>query len=240
MALDGSTPADVRQLALNQLLTTGEYEAVILVDSDDILLPDRVSTAHKAMYHSDVNGCALHLTDKDGKNLDIIFGTDSTETAVSQLPYSNVFGMSNTAYRTSILRQCLPIPSECVLADWFLALRAWANGAQFSFDPVPRMAYRQHGNNIARYLPPFSVDQLIKASQLVLDHFHLILTHIPELSGEKKDIIESRYAQLTRFNQAIRDEQIRDRYLQAVNQLQTNFVWWSFVAHPALEEIWNS
>ena len=59
---------------------------------------------------------------------------------------NNVMGLSNTAYRSDLLRRCLPIPTEAELMDWLLAVRSLALGARLQFDPEPRMWYRQYSN----------------------------------------------------------------------------------------------
>ena len=72
-------------------------------------------------------------------------------------PRNNVFGLSNSAFRSDLLRRCLPIPADAVLVDWFLATRAWLMGARMAFDPEVEMDYRQYGGNMARVGPPFDL-----------------------------------------------------------------------------------
>src|SRR6185437_13374853 len=50
----GSSKAEVRSAVLEEL--TAAYPAVILVDSDDVLLPGRVQAARQALAESDVTG----------------------------------------------------------------------------------------------------------------------------------------------------------------------------------------
>lgn len=51
------TPASLRHRAFEEIIQA--YDVVIFVDSDDILLPERVVAAKEALKSYDVYGCAL-------------------------------------------------------------------------------------------------------------------------------------------------------------------------------------
>lgn len=238
-AAAGMTPAQVRQAAFIQIVS--QYAAVVFVDSDDVLAVSRVAAAREALRISEVNGCSLQLVDEAGSDLGAVFRPASLDTAVANLPRTNVFGLSNTAYRTDILRQCLPIPKECVLVDWYLATRAWALGAQFSFDFDTHMAYRQHPNNIALVMPPFSAQWILLATNRVLAHARLTLNCIPELSQARRLALMTTVNEVDLFYKAVaEDDSLLQRYVQALNHLELEIVWWACVAHPKLEWLWKN
>ena len=95
------------------------------------------------------------------------------------LPRTNAFGLSNTAYRSDVLRACLPIPAAAALVDWYLITMAWLQGARLAFDPTPRMDYRQHGANMARIRSPFTAERVRADTALVREHFRLVLDGLP-------------------------------------------------------------
>jgi hypothetical protein len=238
LADSGSTPAQVRQQVINQIVC--DYEAVIFVDSDDLLLPTRVAAARCALEHYDVNGCALELIDVDGNDLNIVFGPSDMYMAVSNLPRTNVFGLSNTAYCMEVLKSCLPIPVECVLVDWFLATVAWGMGATFNFDFVPHMRYRQHGKNIAGFLPPFSSQRILKATEMVLIHYDCVLSRSADLLVDRYNEIKEAGERARCFFEAVQNHLVLTQYINALNELEHEAVWWAFVAHPELEWIWKN
>ena len=137
-----STPATIRNLALRRMTASGCD--VVLVDSDDILLPSRVAAAREALRTSDLAACALEIVDGRGEPLGAEFNLDPASTPSHVLPRNNIFGFSNSAYRCELLDRALPIPSEAVLVDWYIATRAWLFGAELSFDRTVRMKYRQY------------------------------------------------------------------------------------------------
>ena len=235
----GDTPAQIRERAIIEIVKS--YDAVIFVDSDDVLMPTRVTAAKRAINKFDVYGCSLDIIDEEGKATGINFGFNELVNIDEFIYYGNIFGMSNTAYRTEILKQCLPIPPECFIFDWYLALSAWAINAEFIYDPEVHMKYRQYGENSTKILPPFTNNQIVLATQQVINHFQLVLENIVALQGEQKKKIEERLEQTTYFLDAIlADSDTLNRYVELINQRPMEKYWWAYVAQPELEEIWKS
>ncbi len=171
VAEPGWSPAQVRQQAWEQLCP--RFDAVVLVDADDVLHPDRVRTAVHALDQADVYGCALELVDEAGADINLKFERPHADpdTDWSQsLALYNVFGLSNTAYRTRVLAAALPLPADVVAVDWYLVTRACWAGATLVFDDVPQMDYRQHGDNLGRVVPPFDAHYLAQATGAAQRH----------------------------------------------------------------------
>ena len=170
----GETPAQVRHRALGQISEV--CDGVVLVDSDDILHPSRVAAARVALRTSELTGCALRLVDQNGDDLGLTMQLPPRTGPEDVLPRNNVFGFSNSAFRSDLLRRCLPIPADTVLVDWLLATRAWLFGARLTFDSAVRMDYRQHGANMARTLSPYSAEQVVQDTDRVRHHFRILCT----------------------------------------------------------------
>ncbi len=239
VAPSGATGAQIRQQALARIAET--CDRVVLVDSDDVLHPSRVAAARADLEVSELAGCALCLIDQQGKDLGMTFDLPPQLGPEDVFPRNNVFGFSNSAFRSDLLQRCLPIPADAVLVDWFLATWAWLMGARTAFDHVPRMDYRQHSTNTARVRFPFSRDQVISDTALVRRHFQLLLAE------SRRECVAERYIALRRvtaeveeFYQHIvlRPAQL-DGYVQALNALRPPLLWWCCVAYPALGNMWN-
>ena len=238
-APSGFTPAQIRQRGLERIVET--CAGVVLVDSDDVLQPSRVSAARAQLQTGELAGCALHLVDQEGNDLGLTFDLPEALESSGVLPRNNVFGFSNSAFRSDLLKRCLPIPPGAVLIDWYLATRAWLLGAKLVFDRVPRMNYRQHSSNMARVRFPFSRDQVVSETALVRSHFALVQS---ELSP---DFLPDRYAQLRQvaqdveeFYQCVVSDRVQlERYVVELNALRPAPLWWSCVANPALGHMWN-
>lgn len=234
-----ATPAQVRSAALAELLT--EHDAVVFVDSDDVLLPSRVEAARAALRSADVSGCALAVMDTAGRDLAVTFGALDGDDAADLLPRYNVFGLSNTAYRADTLRRCLPTPDDCLLYDWLLATRAWSAGATLAFDETPRMRYRQYAANTAPMLPPFTGPQVLAASSRVLDHYDIMLHDGWRFPPAHQRRLDAERQRVKRFDAAMRSApDTLQTYVEQLNQLPPLRVWWWQVAHPQLEHLWTN
>jgi hypothetical protein len=235
----GATPAQIRQQALSQIVDA--CSAVVLVDSDDLLHPSRVAAARAALLESELAGCALCLIDQRGKSLDLTFDLPRHLEPGDVFPHNNVFGFSNSAFRSDLLRRCLSIPAEAVLVDWFLATRAWLLGAKLFFDHVPRMNYRQHPANTARIRFPFDRDQIISDTALVRRHFQLLLTApSTDYLAERYEALRKRTTEVEEFHRnVVLNPTKLDGYLEALNALHPAPLWWTCVAYPALRQMWS-
>jgi len=168
----GATPAEVRNVLLYAACA---HDLLVLVDSDDVLLPERTAAARRTLQSADVAGCAMELVDVAGRPLGHTFGSQYDVVDDALILETNLFGMGNSAWHSRAMLPCLPIPPACKAADWFLATRARLQGRTFRFDPVPRMRYRQHPNNLAGVVPPFSPERLLRGADLAREHFDLVL-----------------------------------------------------------------
>jgi hypothetical protein len=235
----GDTPADVRERALEKLIAC--YDAIVFVDADDLLHPTRVEAAREALATSDLCGCALHLADEAGTHLGIPFGAPPHGADLAGLlPRYNVFGLSNSAYRSATLARCLPLPSACVLIDWLLASRAAASGAVLGFDDVPRMVYRRHDHNCAPVLPPFTPRQVLTAASLLVQHYACLLDSDWHWRKGYRQPFERARLRARLFHDAMQSSSDRlHRYVKALNDLPPQYVWWWAVGHPALEDLWT-
>ncbi|MCI0627126.1 MAG: hypothetical protein L0387_36685 [Acidobacteria bacterium] len=237
---DGDNGITVRLRAMEQMVS--KYDGVVFADSDDVLLPTRLAAARQSLENYDVTGCALTVIDEGGKPLGPIFGPSSPDVDwANLLPRYNVFGLSNSAYRTQMLARCLPFTRDCALTDWFLATRAWVLGARLGFDPEPQMHYRQYATNTARVVPPFRPDDVLTATRRVLVHYELVLQVVDRLDTLYRIGLEMAQAKVMEFHQVIRRSwKALQRYTQELNRLPPRFVWWWAVAHPELEKLWKN
>jgi hypothetical protein len=236
----GETPAALRNRALGSLL--GFCDAVVLVDSDDRLLPDRVEAARRSLAASDLTGCALRLIDGAGRLLGREFTAGALEPA-RVLPRWNLYGFSNSAIRTALLGRCLPVPPATVLMDWMVATRAWLLGAALDFDPVPRMEYRQHGANTARVGGRATPSQVASDAALVAAHFRLLLAEpdpgwLPGRLAAVRAVAEDVERFLARV---VRQRTVLAHYVERLEAAPpAPTLWWNTVAWPPLAPLWSA
>ena len=238
-AESGDTPATVRQRVLAEIVSS--CDGIVLVDSDDMLYPGRVAAARKGLSGYELVGCALRLVDQGGNVLGHYLRPPAHFTPDLILPRYNMFGLSNTAWRSGVLRGCLPIPPDIEIVDWFLATRAWLRGAAIFFDSAAGMDYRQHPSNMTRVQAPFSREQVIGDTKRVLYHFRRILETPLEgaIETRRKKIMKvvEDVEQFERF--VIQDKKKLGRYVEDLNAMDLPLLWWYSVAHPSLKQAWS-
>lgn len=220
-----------------------EYEAIILVDSDDVLLADRVRRAKQALQYADVSGCALQLVDQTGLDLNLTFNYEGAGIWEHDLSRLNVFGFSNSAFRSPVLEQCLPLPGNVVLVDWLVISLVLAHGGRLTFDRDPLMQYRQHPQNTAQVRTPFTPEQVTRAARLVLNHYQFLHETLSKDAGDSRTTFHQnvlrRQLDVQQFVAAIQDRSTLHHYTDSVNLLQSVYCWWEMIAHPSLESLWR-
>lgn len=239
-SMPGDTPASVRQRGLETVVES--VRLLVMVDADDILCPTRVQAARMALESTDVYACALRLVDSVGHDLGQTMSLPGALSAEDVLPSGNIFGLSNTAYRSDTLSRCLPIPSAAFAPDWYLATKAWLNGARMGFDPVPRMHYRRDGRNMAVVGPPYAAEQICNDTKKVLEHFRLILS---EATGAQCSTrLEKLHLALLEtecfFQSVVLSPPLLKDYVNRLNDITGAPTWWGHVAAPALREMWSA
>ena len=231
------TPLSLRNRAMEMM--TVQYEFIIFADCDDILESTRITSALIGLKNADIHGCALGLVNDKGEDLKVYFGLTEDEDPNKVLPHYNFLGLSNSAWRARALKACLPAPPDCIAMDWFLATSAWCQGLRIFFDRKVEMRYRQYGVNTACVVPPFTPDQIIKATSIVCDHYRLLIEKLL-IPPDKRAILEDAASRVNQFKAKIISCRNRlETYVMALNQMPAHRLWWLTVAHPNLEDLWN-
>ena len=239
LAPRGSTIAEVRNAGLGEVASQEGF--VVTVDSDDILLPDRVQHARAALADADVVACAIELAAEDGSPTGDVVTLPKSVQATEILPRCNIFGLSNSAWRTEMLRSCLPVPREALLVDWYLVTQAWLSGAVLRFDPRVGMLYRQYDRSSAQIRPPFTAQQVCRDTDKVCRHFELVKDGFRRgqdrvRQGELVAVAED----VTRFRDVIcEDADALEDYLQRLNKSDCGRVWWESIAFQGLRSLWS-
>ena len=145
---------------VNCLLEASRAPYVALADQDDIWLPEKLvenfallqrlehqhGVQRPLLVHSD-----LELMDADGRRLGSTYvkhqHLDPRRTAPEPLALTNVVTGCTAMVNRALLDRALPIPSEALMHDWWLALVASCFGA-IGWLPQPTVLYRQHGGNV--------------------------------------------------------------------------------------------
>jgi len=230
-AAENATPAEVRQAALERELP--RFGGVVLLDADDLPLPNRIAAARAGLQKADVVASAMELIDEAGRPIGGYFGTEPVSDWGELLARSNIFGFGNSAYRSAVLAACLPVPRTVRLMDWLVASRAFNLGASFALDTTPRTSYRLHGASMAGVRRPFTAAQLSQAAALVSRHYGYLLA--PDdarhgLRGEFRASVERAAQDLNQFVlHVVNEADELGRYVTALNEDPRIYRWWEWL-----------
>ncbi len=211
--------ASVRQECWQVLCN--QYDAIIMVDADDVLKPKRVENAKNGLKNADIDVCGLQLVDKNLKNMPYVLEPKGEEAVAKYIIQCNDIGLSNTAYRTSLLEKLMPFPNDLKILDWFLAIRAVEQNAMFNKRADLDMLYRQYDGNIANFIPPYTIEYVERQTDRVITFWD---TTIPYLGGFKEKAQK-------RLKEVIASKtMINDAYISRLHESQENLKWWHMVA----------
>lgn len=143
-----------------ELMRRSQAPYLMLCDQDDVWLPGKVHTTFAALKR---------LERKHGGDTPLLVHTDlqvvnealetiapsflkqahlHTGHTLGQLLLKNNVTGCTALFNRPLLEKALPIPSACMMHDWWLALVAAAFG-HAAFLPRADILYRQHSNNVA-------------------------------------------------------------------------------------------
>lgn len=236
----GDTPVQVRERTWRALIP--HADAVVMVDADDVMRPRRVEHARRQISECDIGACALQLVDEEGKEIDCVMPPSKYETPEGVLPRHNIFGLSNTIYRTQVLDESLPVPKDTTLIDWYLATQAWLKGSTLSIDQTILMEYRQHNDSTLSLLPPYTKENVRRTTQAVQRHFSAVTRNLPsDPNSDRLLVFQNVREEVHQFQKRILpDDERLEKYISALNRCPPLPLWWGCVARPELSHLWNN
>ena len=211
----------------NRLMSNASGKYFMFCDQDDIWLPDKIKETVDLMKNSE---------DRYGKDFPILIHTDCSVidsdrrlVAPSFMQYQHMKHEKQNPLRVlltqnfvtgctvminkSLLNACLPVPSQALMHDWWIALVAAAAG-KICYLPQKTMLYRQHGKNVAGAKKLFSACNLKR------------LLSIAELEKDLDKLMLQNRALLRhlRSDDKLKTPQLLYDFLSAANQNGINFL----------------
>jgi hypothetical protein len=167
-------PAANREHALNTIKQMG-YEIVVFGDIDDTFDSDRVRKSVAYLQEFDVVVNDVSLFDEHG-----VFATNYMSNRIDNntvidkgfVRDKNIFGLSNTAIRLSLI-DTVQFDRELIALDWYLFACLLEKEASALFTSEIVTYYRQHEVNTVG-LKKFSVDSIKRIFAVKYKHYQLM------------------------------------------------------------------
>jgi alpha-1,3-rhamnosyltransferase len=138
---------------LNEALQWARGDYLAVLDSDDILLPQKTSTLVDLLENEPklagvFSGC--HVVNADGDRLNMISPPTRVYEFRDILARDKNFVSSSMLVRLDEVRRTGGYVPGLYIEDWYMWLRLTEGGATLKVIPDPLILYRQHGTNISR------------------------------------------------------------------------------------------
>jgi len=163
------------------LISIAKASYIMLCDQDDVWFPDKVSVSAKRIFE---------LEKKYGKNYPLLVHTDlevvdsnldkkfesfldfsklnPENVRLNNLLVQNVITGCTLIINQSLRDNCIPIPKEAAMHDWWISLVAMVIG-KIDFIPSQTIMYRQHVKNILGAKPgKLTITTFIKKTSQIL------------------------------------------------------------------------
>jgi glycosyltransferase involved in cell wall biosynthesis len=211
----------------NRLMVNASGKYFMFCDQDDIWFPDKIKNTFELMKKHE---------ERYGKDFPILIHTDCSVVdlnrrlvAPSFMQYQHMKHEKKTPLRVlltqnfvtgctvminkSLLSASLPIPSQAIMHDWWIALVA-ATVGKISYLRKKTMLYRQHGKNVAGAKKLFSKQNLKR------------LSNIADLEKELNNLMRQNYALVRHLNNGdkLKTPHFLNDFLSAANQNGINIL----------------
>jgi len=221
--VDGrATPASNREAGIRYCLNAG-YEYVIFADADDYFDPTRVAVSIAKM-RSMVADCVVNdvhlVTESAQPVVESYFSrrlTNNQFVRIDDIMHGNIFGLSNTAVRTTCLSG-VQIDADLVAVDWYLFTVLLLRGCRAVFTNEANTFYRQHSSNTVG-LGAVTIESVKRAVSVKSGHYSVLAARYSEFTEL------SRY--YTRLAAQLTDEGYMRKYFsKCLEHLPEYPFWW--------------
>lgn len=167
---------------INRLLAESDAPYLLFCDQDDVWKEDKIEKSLNAMVEGEITygqktpllvHTDLEVVDSTLHQINPSFtryaGLHPTRKPFfDRLLHRNFVTGCTVMINHSLKQLSTPLPSDCVMHDWWIALCAAAFGEILYLDE-PSVCYRQHGGNTLGATPRFSWRHLKKISKRLLN-----------------------------------------------------------------------
>ena len=180
---------------------------LMFCDQDDIWHEDKIERQMALMEQSEAGKTAipvlvhsdLEVVSAGNRSIAPSFvayqGLDTARNGFIDLAMSNLVTGCAALFNAALARRALPIPSEAIMHDWWLALTASAFG-RLVFSGEATVRYRQHGANT------IGASRHVPARLTRLSHWRRLLTaganpHLLEVGRQARAFLAQHHAALS-------------------------------------------
>jgi hypothetical protein len=204
------------------------YKYIMWQDSDDICLPQRITTILKEIGEVDVLVHDMRIVDNVGNimyesfisnrfcNIDICF---------EDIKYKNFIGFGNTVVRLDCLSINMYIPKSIKAVDWWIACSLALDGKKIKYIDKKLSDYRQYYSNLA-HLKIVSKEQLKGQLEIINAHYTGLIEWLIQDKVLQNEVIQHNQ-KIEMIIKKFPDEKLQAKIIALFNKEYNNqSVWW--------------
>ena len=226
-----ASPAKNREYGINTAVELG-YKCLILGDSDDFFSNNRVAESIEGLKDNDIVVNELTIFSLQNRIDNFFFKhINSISTAQDNILNGNIFGFSNIAVRTSMIKGDLKFDDSLIAVDWFfITLLLLGQKPQIKFLGNVQTYYRQHGNNTIGMSLLLTNDKLDLGLKVKSIHYSLLIEHCRRNNLEDYSVLfENKLQELQKLKEQLLDISFKEKYINVINNSFSDIFsgWWS-------------
>lgn len=236
------SPACMRQQALEYAIAN-DYDNFIFADCDDVCLPDRISLTINNLENNDIVFNDMYVIDANSNIISNSYYTGrltKKNICFTDFMEKNYIGLSNVGIRTDYLKYCLPIYSEIIAVDWWIASNVLLNTNRIGFIEMPLTAYRQHDCNTVGANNTIDEKMFSTAIKVKKVHYANMAKKYERIDKRTTSIFLSKYNEILELEKCFDIKEKRKEIMHLVNIWKKKYAWWEYaISLDKLEEIKN-
>ena len=199
---------EIRKQGLSMLRDEARADAVIFIDSDDLMAPNRVEICKANLKPREVLFNELILFGEGQTPYALLkqHFLDGQELRLRDLTHSNCLGLSNTAlFVEDIMSRFQDIPDDTIAFDWAFFSGLLHDGCRARFISGTSTLYRQHAGNTAS-LVDIGDAQILRSVLVKAQHYRYLAGFDSDFSKLRTEFnhLQSKLAEDSAFRRAYR------------------------------------
>lgn len=225
------SPAKNREVGINKVLELG-YDYLIFGDSDDYFSENRIAKTLIALKESEIIINNLTILGKK-ERIDSFFSIypKTTQNISNNFYDSNIFGLSNIAISSSVLKEPASFNEGLIAVDWFfISSLLIQERYSIKFIEDTQTYYRQYDNNTIGMSLLLNEEKLNLGIRVKITHYTALIKYCQTNNLHKYSFIfENSLGNINNLQKKLEDSIFKKQYIEIVNfNIEDIFTgWWS-------------
>ncbi len=226
------SPVKNREFGIQKTTELG-YENIIFGDSDDFFEENRIKTVLNLLEKNDIVINDLNIFYKNETKYKFLSPiVTKQELGINYFFDKNIAGLSNTAIKTSLLKNKINFNSDLTAADWFFITILLLRNKQANvyFTNKTSTYYRQYEQNTIGINNIINQERIKLGINVKLIHYKSLISFCKKNNIQSfVHIFESKYNEILKLNAKTQNPDFLNKYIKVVKS-NFNLIykgWWS-------------